>query len=293
MKTKLLAISLFVSVLLVYAPRTFAQTDLSGEWAARYHEDPLDRRNGPEIGEYIGLPLNAAARLHAESWRANLLNLPEHQCIPHSADYENSFSNLRIWKEIDPKTQQIVAWHTEMQWMTPIRTIWMDGRPHPPDYAAHTFQGFSTGEWHGNMLTVTTTHLKYAWIRRNGVPRSDQATLTEHFVRTGDVLTWITVVNDPGYLSEPFIRSRSFVLDPDQTPFPPYPCGPEDEVEESTRPAGFVPHYLPGTNDQLFEYADKYGIPHEAVLGGQETLYPEYKKKLRELLNKQTGQGGR
>ena len=59
------------------------------------------------------------------------------------------------------------------------------------------------------------------------------------------------------------------------------------------RPAGFVPHYLPGTNDQLFEFADKYGIPHEAVLGGQETLYPEYKKKLRELLNKQTGQAGR
>jgi hypothetical protein len=290
MKTPRIARCLFVLILLFCSRLAFAQTDLSGEWAARYHEDPLDRRNGPEIGEYVGLPLNEAARQHAESWRANLLNLPEHQCIPHSADYENSFSNLRIWKEIDPNTQEIIAWHTEMQWMTPIRTIWMDGRPHPPDYAAHSFQGFSTGEWHANMLTVTTTHLKYAWVRRNGVPRSDQATLTEHFVRHGDVLTWITVVNDPAYLSEPFIRSRSFVLDPNQTAFPAYPCGPEDEVEESTRPAGFVPHYLPGANDQLFEFADKYGIPHEAVLGGQETLYPEYRKKLRELLNKQSGQ---
>jgi hypothetical protein len=136
------------------------------------------------------------------------------------------------------------------------------------------------------MLTVETTHLKRAWLRRNGLPRSDRATLTEHFVRNGDVLTWITIVNDPEYLTEPFIRSRSFVLDPNQTPFPAYPCGPQDEVEESTRVSGFVPHYLPGKNDQLFEFADKFGIPHEEVLGGAEMMYPEYKKRLRELVGK-------
>jgi hypothetical protein len=264
----------------------FAQTDLSGEWSARYHEDPLDRRNGPELGEYVGTPITDAARLHAESWDANLLALPEHQCIPHSADYENSFSNLRIWKEVDPLTKEIVAWHTMMQWMTPERTIYMDGRPHPPEYAPHTFQGFSTGKWNGSMLTVTTTHLKFAWIRRNGIPRSDQATLTEHFVRHGDVLTWITVVNDPVYLTEPFIRSRSFVIDPNQATFPPYPCGPEDEVEEIAVRPGVVPHFLPGTNNQLFEFADKFGIPREAAMGGAETLYPEYQKKLRELKKK-------
>ena len=57
----------------------------------------------------------------------------------------------------------------------------MDGRPHPPEYADHTWQGFSTGIWEGNMLTITTTHLKTNYIRRNGVPRSDKATLTEHW----------------------------------------------------------------------------------------------------------------
>jgi hypothetical protein len=44
--------------------------------------------------------------------------------------------------------------------------------------------GFSTGRWDGNVLTVTTTHLKQGWLRRNNVPESDQATLYERFIRS-------------------------------------------------------------------------------------------------------------
>ena len=44
----------------------------------------------------------------------------------------------------------------------------MDGRPHPPDYAPHTFMGFSTGEWNGDILTITTTHIKAGFFRRTG-----------------------------------------------------------------------------------------------------------------------------
>ena len=98
-------------------------------------------------------------------------------------------ANLRIWKEVDTDTQQIIAYHTHISWQAPERTIWMDGRPHPPEYAPHTWQGFSTGKWEGDMLTVTTTHLKNGWIRRNGIPRSDRATVTEHWIRHGDHLT--------------------------------------------------------------------------------------------------------
>ena len=50
------------------------------------------------------------------------------------------------------------------------RTIWMDGRPHPPEYAPHTFMGFSTGEWNGDILTITTTHIKAGYFRRSGMP---------------------------------------------------------------------------------------------------------------------------
>src|SRR5207248_4214540 len=68
--------------------------------------------------------------------------------------------------------------------------------PHPPAYAPHTFPGFSTGKYEGNILTVTTTHLKRGWIRANGAPQSDAATVTEHIIRHGDIVTVFAVVDD-------------------------------------------------------------------------------------------------
>jgi hypothetical protein len=161
----------------------------------------------------------------------------------------------------------------------------MDGRPHPPDYVAHTWQGFSTGKWEGDMLTITTTHLKTGWIRRNGIPRSDKATVTEHLVRHGEYLTWIIVIGDPVYLSEPFIRTTNFVWDPHQE-IAPYPC---QAVVEIDRPQGTVPHHLPGANTFLGEFPAKYGIPPEAARGGAETMYPEYILKLKAMPSPGTG----
>jgi len=47
-----------------------------------------------------------------------------------------------------------------------------------------------------------------------------------------------------------------------------------------TRAKGVVPHHLPGTNNMLFEFADRHKLPHEAVRGGAETMYPEYRLKI-------------
>src|SRR3954470_16943364 len=119
----------------------FAQIDLSGEWAPRFHEDQPERIPGPEIGNYLGLPINEAARARADAWDASLLTLPEHQCKPHPADYgSRGPADLRIWKDIDPSTQALVAYRTHISWQAPERTIYMDGRAHPPDYALHTWQ---------------------------------------------------------------------------------------------------------------------------------------------------------
>ena len=257
-----------------------AQIDLSGYWHSPMQEDALERGGGPLSGEYVGIPLNDAARMRADSWSASLLTVPERQCIPHPADYGPSFSNLQIWKDMDPATRQEIAWHTHMSWMAAERTIWMDGRPHPPAYAPHSWQGFSTGRWEKNILTVTTTHLKAGWIRRNGVPRSDRATMTEHFIRDGNVLTWVTIVYDPEYLTAPMIRSRDFTLNP-YGQMGAYPC---ESVEEVDRPEGVVPHYLPGKNPFLTEFATKYGLPQEAARGGEQTMYPEYQNRLKELM---------
>jgi len=256
----------------------FAQMDPTGEWAPRFHEDNPERLAGPEIGDYLGLPINDAARLRADSWDASILTLPEHQCKPHPADYgPRGPANLRFWKEVDKDSQQTIAYHTHISWQAPERTIWMDGRPHPPDYAAHTWQGFSTGKWEGDVLTVTTTHLKTGWIRRNGIPRSDRATLTEHWIRHGDYLTLVSIINDPAYLTEPFIRTTNWVLDPRQQ-IAPYPC---EAVVEVDRPKGSVPHHLPNTNTFLGEFPKKYNLPDGAARGGAETMYPEYQGKMK------------
>jgi hypothetical protein len=253
------------------------QISLSGVWANRLHEDNPDRLPGPELGDYAGLPINANDRLRGETWDASLITLPEYQCRVHPSDYAPSFADIRIWEEYDKDTQNLIAIHLHhFAWGTE-RTIWMDGRPHPPEYALHTAMGFSTGKWEGDILTVTTDHLKEGWVRRNGLARSDRAVVTEHFIRHDDQLTWVTVVNDPAYLSEPLFRSRDYVFSV-AGQIAPYPC---ESVEEIIRPRGMIPHHLPGTNTFLKEYQDRHGIPEPAAMGGAETMYPEYKAKLK------------
>ena len=91
--------------------------DPTGEWENRFHEDEPERIPGPEIGDYLGLPINEAARLRADSWAATLLELPENQCRPHPSDYAwRGPALLRIWKEIDRDTQKLVAYHTHISW---------------------------------------------------------------------------------------------------------------------------------------------------------------------------------
>jgi glyoxylase-like metal-dependent hydrolase (beta-lactamase superfamily II) len=273
-RNKLMLRALASLIVLGCAP-VFAQVDLSGEWGSRYTWDYLERLPGPELGDYLGLPINNAARLKANSWEASTQTIPERQCIPHGADYLFSRAGfpMRIWAEEDPVTEKIVAFRIRSYAWSVERTIWMDGRPHPSQFARHTWQGFSTGQWNGNVLTVTTTHLKWNYIRRNGVPRSDEATVTEHFARHGDYLTLLTYIDDPVYLTEPLLRTSGYVLDPQQQ-LEPFPCEP---VEEVVRPEGAVPHHLPGTNKDIAEFPAKHGLPAATAMGGAETMYPGYK----------------
>jgi hypothetical protein len=273
---------LFLSM--IAGSSAFAQVDLTGEWRSASNEDTVRRANA-QLGEFVGLPINEAARRKAESWDAAIQTVPEHQCVPHPMQYAEhgaAMSQMRIWKIVDPLTQQMIALQKRGAWMEPERTIWLDGRSHPPEYAPHTWQGFSTGRWEGNMLTVTTTHLKNGYIQMNGVPASDETIITEHFVRHGTYLTNITVINDPVYLTEPFIRTSTWVLDP-KLQFQRYPCGPNEVAVEIPRPAGVIPHHLPGTNTTLDEFAVKTGLPVEATRGGAETTYPEYMERLKHM----------
>src|SRR5215510_2880210 len=277
---RVVAIGAALALITLRASAASAQVDFTGQWAPLYHEDTIERIPGPELGDYTGLPLSEAGRLRAESWDPDRISVvQEYQCRPHSADYSlRGLAPLRIWADYDRATQKIVAFHTHIGAYENERTIYLDGRPHPPDYAPHTFQGFSTGVWEGNMLTINTTHLKENYLRRNGVPRSGKATFTEHWARHGDWLTVITVIDDPAFLTEPLVRSDNWFLDPGQS-IGVFGC---ETAAEVPAPEGTVPHWLPGTNPNLKEFANWYGLPAEATRGGAETLYPEYRSKLKE-----------
>jgi hypothetical protein len=162
------------------------------------------------------------------------------------------------------------------------RPVYLDGRPHPPAWAEHTWAGFTTAKWDGDILTTNVTHMKEGYIRRNGMARSEKATLTEHWIRHGDWLTIMTIVHDPVYLTEPFIRTTDYELDLHQQ-VPPYPC---EVVREVERGEGKVPNILPGKNVFLHEFSERYGVPYEATRGGAETMYPEYRKKMKGVMGK-------
>src|SRR5688572_12500558 len=256
---------------------------LAGEWNGRYHEDQPDRVPGQEPNDYTGLPLNDAARMYADSFDVERTTLLEHICAPYALPYMyHGPLQFRVWDTRDQDTQELLAINMFLGTYQQNRTIWMDGRAHPPDYAPHTWMGFSTGVFNGDTLTVTTTHLKQGYFRRSGVPSSDRTKLVEHYVRYGNTLSHVTIATDPVYLTEPFIRSQEFVAMERGNQNWLYNC---EYAMELPKPKGEVPHFLPGQNPFLEEIGRIYGIPQEGVRGGAHTLYPEY-------LPRMQGKGG-
>jgi hypothetical protein len=282
---KYFSCSAAVLVLTLGSVPAFAQLDLSGNWTPRFHEDAVERGAGPMLGDYLGIPINDAARLRALSWDASRLTMPEQQCRVHISPYiYRGPLELRIWQEKDPESQQVIAIRNYISTYEQNRTIWMDGRAHPPDYALHTWMGFSTGKWEGDVLTVDTDHIKTGWFRRNGLAESDQATLREHFIRHGDWMTHVTIVSDPAYLTEPLIKSQDFGLDEHYNGNWLWPCESVEEVVG--RPSDKVPNYLPGANNNVEDFIKTYPmVPLEAAMGGADTMYPEYRQKIKAKAN--------
>jgi hypothetical protein len=155
--------------------------------------------------------------------------------------------------------------------------IWMDGRPHPSKYALHTRSGFTTGRWEANTLVTYTTHMKTGNLRKTGPPISDEATMTTRYFRHGNILTMLSVIEDPVYLTEPMVWTKSYQAAEAEIASQVLAC---ITTFEGTTP-GDVPHYPPDKNPFIDEMSKKYGLPREVVLGYPETLYPEYREKMK------------
>jgi hypothetical protein len=275
---KMASVILLLVLLLLPGSPAIAQSvapgAFSGSWVARNQNFDAD----VVPGEYQGFPINDEGRARADAWMSSLQALPEHQCIPYTSHFlaTGGPGNIYLWSETDPISREIVAW--KLSWYFGTRTIWVDGRPHPSPSARHDAHGFSTGRWIGDVLHVRTTHLTEGTLWRSGLISSDQATISEYIVRHGDTLRITMILYDPIYFDEPHIRTRSFDYDPNGR-IVTEPCEPQVEL---TRPAGEVPHYLPGTNPYMAEMTAQLGIPLEALRGGAATMYPEFRKQIKD-----------
>ena len=249
------------------------KTDIAGDWAVVSNEDQPHRAPGPELGDYTGLPINAAERQKADAWDATILSQPERQTQAHPVQYlmRGPGPALRILKILDPVTQNQVAYTIAGGFGRADRVVWMDGRPHPSDYTEHTWDGFSTGEWVNGQLVVTTTHMKQGVIQRNGNAASPYGVMTEHFFRHGLYMTSFFSINDPIYLEEPFVRTQTWVWNPNGNMTFGTPFEAVDELGD--KPLGWVPFFPMGTIHP--EYAEAHGLPFDATRGGKETIYPE------------------
>lgn len=262
-------------VLCLLACRTAAaQMEITGSWAARNHE--FLTGDGLPV-DFTGIPLTEEGRIRALSYSESQLSMLERQCQGWPPFYfvQGPFG-LKISSETDPLKGNVISYTIGAWEDRPAITIWMDGRPHPSQYAEHTRAGFTTGKWEGNTLVTYTTHIKAGFLRKTGAPSSDQATMTARFYRHGDILTVLAIVEDPIYLAQPFLVSRSFQV----SATPMSPIGPPCVSAYEGNTGETAPHYAPEKNPFVDEMTEKYGVPRDAAIGKPETLYPEYRKKI-------------
>ena len=272
---------LLILLAVVWAHPAIAQVDLAGNWRVL----PRNQDGSGMTGDAAGVPLSDSGRARAQAWSPEDFDTAEWVCRPHAFDYslEGPLSALRMWAEVDQATQQVVAYRGHLNMMEQETTIWMDGRPRPPANALHTWSGFSTGEWEGDTLVVTTTHLKEAYIRRSGLMRSDKATVRTRWKRMGNYLQATSILYDPVYLTEPYVRSTMMWAYDPSMPMNPYPC---EEATETAVPRGTTRHFLPGQSPLPGlnpKVTDRFGTPFDARQGGAATMYPEYVAKMKTM----------
>jgi hypothetical protein len=253
-----------------------SEFEFAGSWAPIGTEDV---QNDSVPVDYLGLALTDEGRTRALSYDESQKSMIERQCQGWGASYAvlGPFG-LRVSRQSDPTTNRVVSYTIDPWEDWNGTTIWMDGRPRPSEHALHTQAGFTTGRWEGGVLAARTTHMQAGFIRKTGVPLSDQATIDWRFFRHDNVMTVLMIARDPVYLAEPEIISKGFRLS--QTPLDfRDPCVPGFEGRE---PGDSVPHFAADENPFVDEFIKLYNLPREAVLGYRETLYPEYRKKIKD-----------
>ena len=215
-------------------PKAAAPIDLTGYWVSIVTEDWRYRMVTPAPGDYQSVPMTPAAVKIADAWDPAKDEAAGEQCKSYGAP-----ALLRVPEHLHITWQddQTLRMDTDAGKQTRLFHFG-DWKPSAGEDLAPTLQGDSVAQWEmqragprtvGGSLKVTTTHLKAGYLRKNGVPYSENASLSEYYdlvkERNGDVLLVVTiVVTDPMYLREPFIISSHFKKQMDDAGWNPTAC---------------------------------------------------------------------
>jgi len=219
-------------------PKEAAPIDLTGYWVSIVNEDYRWRMITPPKGDYSSVPLNDEGKKLADTWdpskdgrceafgAAALMRMPTRLHITWESDNvleidTDSGQQTRRFvfdRAAKPPVERTLQGFSQAEWQLP-----------PPAPGAGRGRGPARGPAPGSSLKVVTSMLRPAWLRRNGVPYSENAALTEYFDRftstNGDEwLAVTTIVSDPKYLNQDFITSSHFKREPDGSKWNPFAC---------------------------------------------------------------------
>jgi hypothetical protein len=222
-------------------PRAAAPIDLTGYWVSIVNEDWRWRMVTPPKGDYASVPLNDAGRKLADTWDTS----KDGRCEAYGAA---ALMRMPTRLHITWESDTVLKIETDAGQQT-RRLLFDKSRPAP---TSRSLQGFSLAEWDrparaggvgrggrggeaqtgpapGANLKVITNHLLGGWLRKNGVPYSEDAVVAEYFDRfaapNGDEwLAVTTMVTDPKYLNTDFVTSSHFKKEPDGSKWSPSPC---------------------------------------------------------------------
>jgi hypothetical protein len=225
--------------------RDSAQVDLTGHWVALVTEDWLWRMITPPRGDATSVPLNPEGVRVANEWDPARDRANDEACRPFGAA---GLMRMPLRLRISWQDENTLKVETDAGQQTRLLHF-STGAPAP---AERSWQGFTTAEWTqppgggfdlrlilgGGLpprsappmgsIQAVTTNLRAGYLRKNGLPYSENAELTEYFSRVSafgsDYLTVLTIVHDPTYLGGDFITSSHFKREADNAKWNPTPC---------------------------------------------------------------------
>jgi hypothetical protein len=200
-----------------------AAVDITGYWVAFVTEDWRFRMITPHKGDYQPVPMTPEARKIADAWDPAVDEASGNQCKSYGAA-----AIMRVPARFH------ITWQDEntlrIESDAGMQTRLFHFNSQPPSQGQRTWQGDSAAQWERpSSLKVATTNMRAGYLRKNGVPYSENATVTEYFdiaphPNGGQVLLVTTIVTDPQYLQQPFIVSSQFKKEDGASKWDPTPC---------------------------------------------------------------------